>query len=434
MIYISLGSNLGNRLSNLRQAITLLKNDVLSNSYESIIIETKALLKSNSPKEWDTPYLNMIIAGESKLSPSDLLKKLKNIEQKLGRDITAAKWAPRLIDLDILIYDEQVINQTGLQIPHPELLNRDFLIHLLALMPKQYLAKLKIHDRFISADEYAHSNIDCSGLFSRSFTLGPEVLGILNITEDSFSDGGKNFAPTTAIKNAYKMVDDGAEIIDLGAQSTRPGGIKIIGPEKEYERLSPVLDGIKGINAQISIDSYHPQLIRKLIKNYKIDWINDVTGNLDNDILKDIAAAGIKILTMHSLSIPPSKDNVLPHSLSATSSIGIWSEKILEQMLNCGFKANDVIIDPGIGFGKSIYQNLELIREVATLKASGCKLLIGHSRKSFIGGFYDGQAHERDLETLAISNNLVHSGADFIRIHNIRDHHRLLVANKVSSI
>lgn len=434
MIYISLGSNLGNRLANLRQAITLLKDNILSNSYESIIIETKALLKSNSPKEWDTPYLNMIIAGETTLPPADLLQKLKDIERKLGRDINAEKWAPRLIDLDILIYDGQIINQTGLKIPHPELANRDFLIHLLALMPKQYLPKLNIHEDFVRADEYAHNNIDCSKLFFRSFTLGPEVLGIVNITEDSFSDGGKNFAPEVAINNAYKMVDDGAEIIDLGAQSTRPGGIEIIGPEKEYARLAPVLDGIKNINSKISIDSYHPQLIRKVIANHKIDWINDVTGNLDDDILRDIAAAGIKILTMHSLSIPPSKENILPHTLSATSSIQIWSDKILEQMLRCGFDANDVIIDPGIGFGKSIYQNLELIRELEVLKTNGCKLLVGHSRKSFIGGFYDGKAHERDLETITISSKLAKSGADFIRIHNIRDHHRLLVANKVSSI
>jgi 2-amino-4-hydroxy-6-hydroxymethyldihydropteridine diphosphokinase/dihydropteroate synthase len=103
-------------------------------------------------------------------------------------------------------------------------------------------------------------------------------------------------------------------------------------------------------------------------------------------------------------------------------------------MLRCGFDANDVIIDPGIGFGKSIYQNLELIRELEVLKTNGCKLLVGHSRKSFIGGFYDGKAHERDLETITISSKLAKSGADFIRIHNIRDHHRLLVANKVSSI
>ena len=156
----------------------------------------------------------------------------------------------------------------------------------------------------------------------------PAIMGILNVTPDSFSDGGKNFTPEIAIENAYKMVNDGAEIIDLGAQSTRPGDIEIIGPDKEYERLVPVLDGIKNIKAKISIDSYHPQLIRKIISNYKIDWINDVTGNLSDDVLKDIAAAGIKILTMHSLSVPPSKKNILSHTLSATKSIQIWSEKI----------------------------------------------------------------------------------------------------------
>ncbi len=434
MIYISLGSNLGNRLSNLRKAVELLKTDILQHTYESIIIETKALLKDGVPTEWDKPYLNMVIAGKSKLSAENLLKNLTNIEQQLGRDLSAKKWAPRIIDLDIIIYNDQNISSPGLKTPHPELLNRDFLIHLLGLMPENYMPKLQVNGKFVRADEYAHEQIDCTDLFANAFTLEPQIVGVLNITQDSFSDGGKNFEPEIAIKNAYKMVTDGAEIIDIGAQSTRPGGIEIIGPEKEYERLTPVLDGLKEINAKISIDSYHPELIRKILKNYQVDWINDVTGNLDDDILKEIASSGTKILTMHSLSVPPDRNKILPHDSNFINYLQRWSEQMLEQMLRCGFSADDLILDPGIGFGKSIYQNLALIKEIKNLRKNGVRFLIGHSRKSFIQGFFDGKASARDLETIAISNNLAKSGIDYIRVHNVCDHYRLFVADKVSSI
>jgi len=229
------------------------------------------------------------------------------------------------------------------------------------------------------------------------------------------------------------MVQDGAEIIDIGAQSTRPGGIDIIGPEKEYERLAPILDGLRGIDAQISIDTYHPELILKLLREYKIDWINDVTGNLDENILQEIAAVGCKIVTMHSLSVPPSRNKILSHEQSPLVQMRIWGEMMLERMLKCGFAAQDLILDPGIGFGKSIYQNLAIIREAKKLQTDGAKILIGHSRKSFISGFSPQNASCRDLETTAISYNLARHGVDFLRVHNVEDHHRLLVASKISS-
>ena len=105
MIYISVGSNIGNRLANLRKAVGLLKIDILQHTYESIIIETKAILKDNADPKWDLPYLNMIIAGKTSLSPESLLCALKHIEQVLGRDQTESKWGPRVIDLDIIIYN-----------------------------------------------------------------------------------------------------------------------------------------------------------------------------------------------------------------------------------------------------------------------------------------------------------------------------------------
>lgn len=432
MIYISIGSNLGNRLANLRKAVELIKSNILEQTYESIILETTALLKNNSPKSWYKPFLNMVIAGKTELSPHDLYKKLVEIEKQVGRSYNKEKWAPRIIDLDILIYNDQVVDTHDIKIPHPELLNRDFLIHLLALMPSEYRPFIQTQEQRVRIDEYAHNYMDGADLFTKAFALGPSVVGVLNVTPDSFSDGGENFESEIAIENAYRMVRDGAEIIDIGAQSTRPGVGEIIGPEKEYERLSPILDGLKSIDAKISIDTYHPELISRLLKEYKIDWINDVTGNLGGDILQEIALSGCKIVVMHSLSIPPSKMKILSHNIPVTESIRIWGEKIVEKMQRYNFSLENIIIDPGIGFGKSIYQNLDLLKGIQEVKKLGVKVLVGHSRKSFMTGFVEKPAHQRDIETIAISRNLDCVGADFIRIHNVREHHRLFVASRVS--
>ena len=430
MIYISIGSNLGNRLANLRQAVWLIKANILDQTYESIILETKALLKNNAPKSWDKPFLNMVIVGKTELSPHDLYKKLVEIERQVGRIYSKEKWAPRIIDLDILIYNDQMIDTSDIKIPHPELLNRDFLLHLLALMPGEYRPFIQTQEQKIRVDEYAHNHVDFTDLFTKAFALGPCIVGVLNVTPDSFSDSGKNFDPEMAVENAYKMVRDGAEIIDIGAQSTRPGIGKIIGPEKEYERLSPILNGLKNIDAKVSIDTYHPELINRLLQEYKIDWINDVTGNLSGDVLQEIALSGCKILTMHSLSIPLSKKKILPHDIPTIESIRVWGEKVIEKMQRYNFSEEDIIIDPGIGFGKSIYQNLDILKGIQEIKKLGVKILIGHSRKSFMTGFVEKPAPQRDIETIAISGNLDRVEADFIRVHNVRDHHRLLVANR----
>ncbi len=433
MIYIALGSNLGNRLTNLRRAIAIIKDKILSQCAESIVIETEALVKPGALQDWNKPYLNMVIAGKSSMNPEEMMLRLKDIEKNLGRDLTSAKWAPRIIDLDILMYNDNILDAPGLSLPHKELLNRSFLLHLLALLPEKFIPYLHVKGKKIRADEYAHKNCNYNNLFSKSFALGVQFAGVLNITPDSFSDGGVNFDPETAIQNAYKMVQDGAEIIDIGAQSTRPGDIEIISPEKEYERLIPVLDGLKALDAKISIDTYRPDLIRKLLGKYKIDWINDVTGNLDGDTLKEVAASGCKIVTMHSFSIPPTKDRVLSYRQNASTQMRIWGEMMLWRMQKHGFSVEDVIIDPGIGFGKSIYQNLSIIRGIQELRIGGAKILIGHSRKSFMSGFSRADVINRDLETAAISCNLAKSGVDFLRVHNVAAHHRLLVASKISA-
>ncbi|UPA55581.1 dihydropteroate synthase [Wolbachia pipientis] len=423
MIYISIGSNIGNRFSHLQRAAQLLKERYFKDLKSSIILETKAILPNGAPPEWDKPFLNMIVYGSCSSSPEELLKGLKQIECDIGRLQVYEKWAPRVIDLDILLWDDLTLDTPYLRIPHPELINRPFLLHLMAMLNP--MDNTPIINKTFGTVAYDIPNIqDC---FLKSFTLSPELVGIVNITLDSFSDGGLYYDADQATKQALQLVSDGASIVDLGAQSTRPGSLMQI-PEEEYARLKPVLDNLsnymKAGDIKVSIDSFWPGVILNVLKHYKITWVNDQKGDLDDNTLKAVASSGCSIVIMHSLSIPPHKDNII---LDDTSIINHWAERNINRLLALGFDQSSIIIDPGIGFGKSLYQNIWLLRNIEALQSFGCKVLVGHSRKSFISSFSTEPVFNRDLETIALSSAL-HNKVDFLRVHNVRDHMRFFVA------
>ncbi|MBC6686681.1 dihydropteroate synthase [Wolbachia pipientis] len=423
MIYISVGSNIGNRFSHLQRAAQLLKERYFKDLKSSIILETKAILPDGAPSGWDKPFLNMIVYGSCSSSPEELLKGLKQIECDIGRLQVYEKWAPRVIDLDILLWDDLTLDTPYLRIPHPELINRPFLLHLMAMLNP--MDNTTIINKTFGTVAYDVPNIqDC---FLKSFTLSPEFVGIVNITPDSFSDGGLYYDADQATKQALQLVSDGASIVDLGAQSTRPGSL-IQTPKAEYARLKPVFDHLnqytKVGGIKVSIDSFWPDVILNVLEHYNIAWVNNQKGDLDDNTLKAVASSGCSIVIMHSLSIPPHKDNIIPDD---TSTINHWAERNINRLLALGFDQSSIIIDPGIGFGKSLYQNIWLLRNIEALQSFGCKVLVGHSRKSFISSFSTEPVFNRDLETIALSS-VLHNKVDFLRVHNVRDHMRFFVA------
>jgi 2-amino-4-hydroxy-6-hydroxymethyldihydropteridine diphosphokinase/dihydropteroate synthase len=415
MVYISLGSNLGNRLNNLWCAVTLLKQRCLKNVQHSIVLETKAILPKQAPYDWDRPFLNMIIAGETNFSPIELLYVLKNIEKEMGRPQNREKWAPRIIDLDILQYNDLIIQQADLVIPHPGLRDRDFLKHLLALMNvKPWVLEQSIDNSFI-----------------KSYILEPRLVGIVNVTKDSFSDGGEFYKVNSAVNHVIKLAEEGASIIEIGAQSTRPGAI-IQPVEAEHAKLDEVLSKLASDfpnnKLNISIDTFHPSIAVKLIKKYNIHLVNDVTGKFDDHSLRTIADNGCKFCIMHSMSIPPNKNRVVPSYREPLNYLIEWGKPAVERLSTLGFIHDDIIIDPGIGFGKTAYQNINILRNIKRLKVLGCKIMLGHSRKSYINAFSEeANAHSRDLETIGISL-AIKNNVDFLRIHNVKDHMRALVS------
>ncbi len=420
MIYISIGSNMGNRFSHLQKAAQLLKERYFKNLKSSIILETKAILQNDAPPGWDRPFLNMVVYGSCSSSPEELLKGLKQIECDIGRLQVYEKWAPRVIDLDILLWDDLTLDTPYLKIPHPELINRPFLLHLMAMLSPMAVVN----------KTFGTINPNIKDCFLRSFTLSPELVGIVNITPDSFSDGGLYYDADQATEQALRLLSDGASIVELGAQSTRPGS-SIQTPKAEYARLKPVLDDLnqymKVGDIKVSIDSFWPDVILNVLEHYNIAWVNDQKGDLDDNTLKAVASSGCSIVIMHSLPIPPHKDNVIPGDTDSIDTINHWIEKSINRLLNLGFNESSIIIDPGIGFGKSLYQNIWILRNIEALQSFGCKVLVGHSRKSFISSFSTEPVFNRDLETIALSSAL-HNKVDFLRVHNVRDHMRFFVA------
>lgn len=415
MIVISLGSNLGNRLDHLWRAVQLIHERCLKNAKSSIILETAAIVPEDAPADWDKPFLNMIIVGETHLCPESLLRELKNIESEMGRPEAYAKWAPRIIDLDILFYKNLTIHTAELRIPHPEIHNRPFIQHLLALM----------HIKPWGIDHNLQSS------FTKSYCLEPRLVGVINITQDSFSDGGNFYNTPNAIDQILKLEEDGASIIELGAQSTRPGA-SIQSVDEEYRKLDEVLSAAVPIihekKIKLSIDTFHPSIALQLIKKYPIEWINDVKGDFDDESLRAIADHGCQFCLMHSLSIPPNKNHI-PSSIDPLDYLLEWGERSLAKLSKLGFARENIILDPGIGFGKNPYQSISILKNIHRFKNLECKMMIGHSRKSYIQAFSkEANPCNRDIETIAISLAIAHK-ADFLRVHNVRDHVKAMVAH-----
>ncbi len=400
----------------------------------SVIFETKAIVPVGSPETWNLPYFNLVILGKTTLSPDALLISLKKIENELGRDLNALRWAPRIIDLDILAWDQQVISYEGLTIPHQELMHRPFLIALMASLESEWRYPVPgFAYSHLSLNEILHCHIKPDNRLIKCLLPFPQMVGIVNVTPDSFSDGGCYFNAKTAIERIQELILQGASVIDIGAQSTRPNA-QCTSSAEEWERLEPIFDFLahefisRPSKPYISLDSYNSEVIQKALQYYPIDWINDVQGNEDHDFLNLISKTKCKIVINHSLGIPPSKENILPFDVNPIQLIYDWARSKIERFSLYGISKDRIIVDPGIGFGKSMLHSFSLLRDVGCLKKLGCEILVGHSRKSFLNLISTQSSSERDHETIGISYHLCKQGVDYLRVHNIEAHQRSLSA------
>ncbi|WP_424948210.1 dihydropteroate synthase [Candidatus Spongiihabitans sp.] len=441
-IFFGLGSNEGNRNANLQHAVEQLKSNGFEISAISPIVETPALLPKDAEPSWNKPFLNCVISGQARWQPSQGLEIVKQIEARLGRRVAEAKtaamtgaqaraktqakkWSPRTIDIDLLIWHDQIVDSRKLTLPHYAITERAFVLTpLLHLQP----------DLVIPGQNQTVFDL------CRTVKPAPLWMGILNITPDSFSDGGQIPVPDSICTSAVlggragdggdeallaridAMLDENVQIIDVGAESTGPNAAAVDADE-EWRRLQPVLNLInqrlrgRCIRPMISIDSRHAATLEKAL-NHGADMINDVTGLRDPAIREIAKVSGCQVVAMHSLSIPADAKIVLPAGDTAVNQLRDWLHRNIDRWLDDGLDLNQIIFDPGIGFGKNSLQSFELLQHCNELKDAGLRLLIGHSRKSFMSGFTDRQFGQRDLETLGISLALCQQGVEIIRVHD----------------
>ena len=292
-------------------------------------------------------------------------------------------------------------------------------------MQKQTLFKFnKTKDTAsITSAELGLSDISTTKIrFSR-----PKLMGILNITDDSFSDGGKYIETEKAINKALNMITEGADIIDIGGESSRPGA-NPISTKTEIKRVIPIIKEIRKINSiQISVDTYKSEVAENALKS-GADIINDIfslrhDSNMIN-ILKDYPIS--KIVLMHMQGTPETMQNNPFYNDVIEDIIDFFKERI-DYCLDNGISEDRIIIDPGIGFGKTFSHNLEIMKNIDKFKFFGLPILIGTSKKSFIGSIMRGSQSEvapmdRLSGTLASSAVAIFNGANILRVHDVKEH------------
>jgi dihydropteroate synthase len=251
----------------------------------------------------------------------------------------------------------------------------------------------------------------------------PKLWGILNITPDSFSDGKNYFTPEKAINHAMELIDCGAEVIDIGSESTRPGATKITWQE-EWHRLQNALPVIKQEakkkNILISLDSYKSQTIEKALEY--IDIINDVSALSDPKTLSIVKESKIPTVLMHHLSIPTDISITLNDEQDPTEQVISWFKQKLEYLSDQGLQTDQFILDPGIGFGKKPKQSLNILSNIAKLHEFNLPIIVGHSRKGYLKLFNHNTQHELDINTALISLHLSQAKIQHVRVHNVLLH------------
>ncbi|MEE8340848.1 MAG: dihydropteroate synthase [Candidatus Neomarinimicrobiota bacterium] len=248
----------------------------------------------------------------------------------------------------------------------------------------------------------------------------PLVMGILNVTPDSFSDGGKYKNSEKAIDHAIKMENDGADIIDIGGESTRPGA-KPVKLEEELNRVIPVIEGIRlRSNITISIDTYKSK-VANLAISAGANIINDISGlRFDRDMVHFASEAQVPIIVMHMAGNPQNMQSDPTYSNLMNELIIFFKERISVLTSN-GIDKKNIILDPGIGFGKTTAHNFTLIRELNRIVELGFPVLVGPSRKSFIGKTLNLPPEDRIEGTAAAVTAAIMNGSRIVRVHDVKE-------------
>ena len=246
----------------------------------------------------------------------------------------------------------------------------------------------------------------------------PHVMGILNVTPDSFSDGGKHNSQEQAVAYALQMIADGATVIDIGGESTRPGAL-VVEVEEEIRRVVPVVEELAQHNVIISIDTSQPEVMRKAVQAGAHIW-NDVRALTRPNALITAAELNIPVIIMHMRGEPTTMNNLNQYSDVTQDVMGELQHRI-NAALAVGIKPENIMIDPGFGFAKNAQQNLKLLQEFHVLTSLGYPILSALSRKRFIGEVLDeSNAQNRVVGSVAAHLLSIQQGACMVRVHDVK--------------
>ncbi|KAF9579791.1 trifunctional dihydropteroate synthetase, partial [Lunasporangiospora selenospora] len=438
-VYLALGSNLGNSPANLENALKMLERGnrvrVIDTSF---MYETPPMYVTDQPS-----FINAACKIKTDLAPLELLELIKEIETEMGRDFNTIRNGPRPIDIDILLYDSIEYHNETLTIPHVSMQEREFVLRPLCDIakdvehPKLYRHISQLMSQLLLKQEESGAG---SSDIHKSVALRNKVwhwdsktyiMGILNTTPDSFSDGGNYSTSESAALRAQQLIDDGADIIDIGGMSTRPNSEEIT-EEEEIRRVVPVIRLLRsrGFEAPISVDTFRAAVADKAIEA-GADLINDVSaGRRDPAMYSVMAKWNVPVCLMHMRGDSKSMMAMTDYggSNDVIKEIDQDLSRSVQRAIEAGVRRWNIIVDPGIGFAKDCEQNLQVLRRLPDLIQSptsalnGYPCLMGPSRKAFIGTLTQQQdATKRTWGTAAACTASVAGGAHIIRVHDVKE-------------
>ncbi len=246
----------------------------------------------------------------------------------------------------------------------------------------------------------------------------PQIMGILNVTEDSFSDGGLYLDGDKAKNKAQAMIDEGATIIDIGGESTRPGA-EPVSLEGELQRVIPIIEFVSSLDVPVSIDTNKADVMRAAVKA-GASMINDVCALQNQGALAAAAALNVPVCLMHMQGSPQTMQQE-PQYNDVVNDIILFFKERIEACKSVGIDPDQIIIDPGFGFGKTLAHNFSILNRQKELQVLGMPILAGMSRKSMIGAIIDKPAEQRVSASVALAILAWQNGAQFIRVHDVAE-------------
>ncbi len=248
-------------------------------------------------------------------------------------------------------------------------------------------------------------------------TFRPLVMGILNVTPDSFSDGGLHVQRDAALRHAQQLIQEGADLLDIGGESTRPGA-PLVSVQQELDRIMPVIEGLRGIPMPLSVDTSKPEVMRAALAA-GVSMANDINALQQTDAMAAVASSDAAVCLMHKQGSPQTMQQQ-PHYQDVVAEVLAFLRARLEAAQAAGIARERIVVDPGFGFGKTLAHNLDLLRHLDAFAALGVPVLAGLSRKSMLGAITGQDVEHRIHASVAAALLAVQRGARIVRVHDVR--------------